>query len=244
MIWFTSDLHFGHDREFVWKPRGYESCEEMNEFQVEKWNMLVQDEDEVYVLGDLSLGPHTNIEKYVPRLKGKIHIILGNHDTYAREEIYKTLDNVVEVVPAARLKYGKYNFFLTHYPCLTGNLEKEHLTQMTLNLYGHTHQKTNFYEDRTYMYHCGVDSHDGYPVNIDTIIYSMKNKVKECEEYLEINDIVIDLEEKLDQLLKKLSKPTIRCSKCVYENTGCGHTDFDGNCKKYKRDAPDGGFYG
>lgn len=244
MIWFTSDLHFGHDREFIWGARGYTSVDEMNDLQIEKWNLLINEDDDVYVLGDLSLGSHNNILEFIPKLKGKIHIVLGNHDTPTREEIYKNLDNVVEVAPAIRLKYKKYNFFLTHYPCLTGNLEREALSQMTLNLYGHTHQKTNFYEDRPYMYHVGVDSHDGYPVNIETIISAMKNKVKECEEYLEINDIVIVLEEKLDQLLKKLPKPTIRCSKCVYENTGCGHTDFDGNCKKYKRDAPDGGYYG
>ena len=30
MIWLCSDLHLGHDREFVWKKRGFSSCEEMN----------------------------------------------------------------------------------------------------------------------------------------------------------------------------------------------------------------------
>ena len=45
-IWLTSDLHFGHDREFVWKVRGYSSVEEMNEAQVEKWNAKADDEDE------------------------------------------------------------------------------------------------------------------------------------------------------------------------------------------------------
>ena len=31
MIWLTSDLHFFHNREFVYKPRGFNSVEEMNE---------------------------------------------------------------------------------------------------------------------------------------------------------------------------------------------------------------------
>ena len=30
-IYVTSDLHFGHDREFIWKARGYNSVDEMNE---------------------------------------------------------------------------------------------------------------------------------------------------------------------------------------------------------------------
>lgn len=186
MIWFTSDLHFGHDREFIWGARGYTSVDEMDDLQISKWNLLINEDDDVYVLGDLSLGSHDNINKYIPQLKGKIHIVLGNHDTLAREEIYKTLPNVIEIAPAIRLKYKKYNFFLTHYPCLTGNLEKESLKQMTLNIYGHTHQKTNFYEDRPYMYHVGVDSHDGFPVSIDTIIYHMNCKVLECKEFLDI----------------------------------------------------------
>ena len=33
------------------------------------------------------------------------------------------------------------------------------------------------------------------------------------------------------------------CHKCVYENT-CGRNDIDGNCPNYKRDPPDGGYYG
>ena len=40
------------------------------------------------------------------------------------------------------------------------------------------------------------------------------------------------------------SRPaTSRCHKCVYENT-CSNIDIDGNCTGYKRDPPDGGYYG
>ena len=175
-IYVTSDLHFGHDREFIWKARGYNSIEEMNEDYVHKWNTTVSDEDDVYVLGDLMLGDKSNIE-YIKRLKGIIHVALGNHDTRTREEMYRELPNVVEVMWAIKLDYRKYHFLMTHFPTMTGNLEKESLRQMTLNLYGHTHQTNNFYEDRPYMYHVGVDSHNGYPMLLDTIIVQMKEKV-------------------------------------------------------------------
>ena len=188
-IYVTSDLHFGHDREFVWKVRGYNSIEEMNEDYTHKWNTTVSDEDDVYVLGDLMLGDKSNIE-YLKRLKGKIHIALGNHDTRTREAMYRELPNVIEVAWAIKLDYRKYHFFMTHFPAMTGNLEKESLRQMTLNLYGHTHQNTNFYEDRPYMYHVGVDSHDGYPVLLDTIIAQMKEKVQECIGFLDCADLV------------------------------------------------------
>ena len=33
-IFVTSDMHFGHDREFIWKARGFTSLQEMNEAYV------------------------------------------------------------------------------------------------------------------------------------------------------------------------------------------------------------------
>ena len=183
-IFLTSDTHFGHDREFIWKTRGFNSVEEMNKTIVQKWNETVSAEDDVYILGDVILGDPSNIE-YVKCLNGKLHIVLGNHDTSKREEMYHNLPNVVEVAEVGiKLKYKKHHFVLTHYPMLTGNLEKEHLRQMSLNLFGHTHQSTNFHNDMPFMYHVGVDSHNGYPVDIDTIINAMYNKVDECKEYL------------------------------------------------------------
>ena len=46
-IYVTSDLHFGHDREFIWKARGYDSVDEMNEDYVHKWNITVDNDDDV-----------------------------------------------------------------------------------------------------------------------------------------------------------------------------------------------------
>ena len=184
-IFLTSDLHLGHDREFVWKVRRYDSVQAMNLTQVQKWNETVEDDDDIYVLGDLMLGDSNNIE-FIKQLKGKIHIVLGNHDTANREKMYRELPNVVEIAEVGiRLQYKKHHFILTHYPMLTGNLEKESLKQMTLNLYGHTHQLTNFYNDMPFMYHVGVDSHDGYPVLLDNIIEEMYKKMEECKKFLD-----------------------------------------------------------
>lgn len=183
-IFLTSDLHFGHNKEFIYKVRGFNSIEEMNEIIIEKWNSVVSNDDDVYILGDLMLGELDNI-KYIERLNGRLHIVLGNHDTPNRENAYRQLANVVEVELAISLKYRKYHFFLTHYPCLTGNLERESLHQMTLNLYGHTHQMNNFFYEMPYEYHVGMDSHNCYPILLDDIIQEMKNKVKECLSYLD-----------------------------------------------------------
>lgn len=184
-VYFTSDFHFGHDREFIWKTRGYESLEDMEQDYVKKFNLVVGSDDDVYVLGDLMLGPDSaRTLALVGSLNGRLHLVRGNHDTNNRWAAYKDLPNVVEMTEGQFLKYEKYHFYLSHFPCMTGNLEKETLKQMTLNIYGHTHQKSNFYNDIPYMYHCGVDSHDGYPVAIDTIIREMYEKLEECKQFV------------------------------------------------------------
>lgn len=184
-IFVTSDLHFGHNQQFIWGPRGFISSEEHDEVIIEKWNTMIDNDDDVYVLGDLMLGDNEHGLNCLRQLNGKIHIIFGNHDTDIRKELYKTLPNVVEICGwATVIKYRKYHFYLSHFPTNTGNLEKESLHQMTLNLFGHTHQKTNFYEDRPYMYHVGLDSHNCYPVCLDDVIQDMKNKVQDCINYL------------------------------------------------------------
>ena len=246
-IFLTSDLHMGHDREFVWKVRGYDSVQAMNLSQVQKWNETVEDEDDVYALGDLMLGDPGNIE-FIKQLKGKIHIVLGNHDTANREKMYRELPNVVEITEVGiRLKYKKHHFVLTHYPMLTGNLEKESLKQMTLNLYGHTHQLTNFYNDMPFMYHVGVDSHGGIPVLLDDIIEEMYAKVKECKEFLDEEPVYSEQATSSNVYETKgrnINLKLARCAKCVNDYPYCGYEDWDGNCPKYKRDPPDGGFYG
>jgi calcineurin-like phosphoesterase family protein len=183
-IWFTADWHFGHDREFIYKARGFDSVEEMNEAIISRHNSVVSADDDVYVLGDLTLGDHAAGAECIKRMNGRLHIVLGNHCTSAREAMYRELPNVVEVKEAIRLKVGKYHFFLTHFPCMTGNLEKESLTQTTCNLFGHTHQRTNFYNDIPFMYHVGVDSHECAPVLLDDVIEEMKREVAKCKSFL------------------------------------------------------------
>ena len=248
-IFATSDMHFGHDREFVWKVRGFNSIQEMNDEYVNRWNSVVGAEDDVYCLGDLMLGDPSNIE-YIKKLNGKIHIVYGNHDTNNRRKMYAELPNVVETAWAIMLDYKKYHFFMTHFPCLTGNLEKKSLKQCTCNLFGHTHQTTNFYNDLPFMYHVGVDSHDGYPVNLDIIIEQMNAKVRECRSYLDEEEAPITVECKSPDFPARLAqkqmleehKATVHCDKCVYSTWFCGQNPTD--CHAYRRDPPDGGYYG
>ena len=184
MIYVTSDLHLCHDRGFIYEPRGFQNIDDMNKTIIKNWNNIVNPEDDVYCLGDIMLNDNEAGLNFLKQLKGNIHIVLGNHDTDTRAKLYKTCYNVVEVELALKIKYNGYHFFMTHYPCFTGNLEKESLKKCLCNLYGHTHQTTNFYQDIPFMYHVGMDSHNCTPISIDQVIIDMNKKVEECVKQL------------------------------------------------------------
>lgn len=80
MIFFTSDLHLGHENCIRLCNRPFSSIEEMDETLIENWNHKVTGKDTVYILGDLIYRSQKPPEEYLRRLRGKKHLILGNHD--------------------------------------------------------------------------------------------------------------------------------------------------------------------
>lgn len=181
-IYFSSDLHFSHDKHFIYEPRGFPNITEMNETIVKNFNSIITNNDDLYLLGDCILGNSASSLEYLQQLNGKIHIILGNHDTSARKSLYEKLDNVVDIKYADMLKFGHYHFYLSHYPTITTNIDDcKNLKQMIINLYGHTHQQTNFFNEIPIIYHVGVDSHNCYPVEIQNIIKDIQQKIQNCK---------------------------------------------------------------
>lgn len=176
-IYLTSDLHLGHNKEFIWSARGFKSIEEHDAEIIRRYNEVVTAEDDVYILGDLMLGDNTHGISCLSQLNGKLHILTGNHCTLRRQELYRTLENMVEFCGCATIiKYKKKQLYLSHYPTITSNMENySHIK--VFNLYGHTHQTTNFYNGQPFMYHVGVDSHNCYPVLLDDIMTEIKNEI-------------------------------------------------------------------
>ena len=184
-VWITSDTHFGHDKDFIWKKRGYCSIQEHDEDLIKKWNEHIKPDDIVYHLGDVIMGEAEHGLECLKKLNGEIHILRGNHDTNARWALYASLPNVVLEGYATKIKYNKWNFYLSHYPTITSNNDEDKpIKQRILNLYGHTHQIDNFYNDSNCLYHVGVDSHSNCPILLDEIITEIiakENKKKEEE---------------------------------------------------------------
>ena len=180
--WFVSDTHFGHIKDFLWSPRGFNSIQEHDEAIIRNWNEIVGPEDEVYHLGDVMLNDNEHGLECIKRLNGKIHILIGNHDTDTRIELYKTCPNIVSIDYAKEIKIGKYYFWLCHYPTITANYDDDKpWAKHLINIYGHTHQQSKFYNDNPYMYCVCLDAHNNYPVSLEQILEDVQNKKMEMD---------------------------------------------------------------
>lgn len=176
-IFVTSDLHFCHDRDFLYKPRGFNNIFDHDEKIVENWNEIVKPNDLVYILGDLMLKNNQLGLEYINRLNGFKYIILGNHDTDARQGLYLNyIHNLVDITYAFIIQEHKYQFYLSHYPTKVGNYDDEITHKKFYSLCGHTHTQDkwlDFIDCKTY--HVELDAHNNYPVNIETIIEDIRN---------------------------------------------------------------------
>ncbi len=166
-IWVTSDLHLGHNKEFVWRDRGFESVEEMNAAIVERWNAVVSDIDTVYILGDVIMGKKSETLPLIEKLKGTIVIVAGNHDV-DKIDAYENLSNVKKVVWGEFIKYKKVQFYMSHFPSIS-MLAYEDRKYPIWALHGHTHQTHEFYCGNPHTYHVGMDTHSCTPILLSDV---------------------------------------------------------------------------
>lgn len=227
-IFVTSDCHFNHQNILKYEPnsRPFETVEEMNEVIIKNWNSVVSPEDTVYVCGDFCMGTIDRAKECICQLNGKIILIRGNHDTANRIKLYQELG--IEVKDIEYISYKGRFFILCHFPIANEefiNMVRKDNSEV-VNLYGHVHSNApKGYKDGTY--HVGADTNNLTPISLEQIW-------QECWP-----------EEIMTKPVQEYKNQFSKCDKCVFE-TSCSKTclDEDGSCKKYKRDAKDGGFYG
>lgn len=182
MIFVTSDLHMFHNREFIYRPRGFNSVDEMMNCYINEWKSKVTKSDDIYVVGDLCLGNnYADILRLLNSLPGTLHLLIGNHDTQSKVEFYRS--HKIDVKYADMIEYKHRRFYLSHYPTYTASLE-ENPKNCIINLHGHLHTKKKFFEDRPYMYNVSVDANTNKFLTLDDILTEFKNKVNECKKYL------------------------------------------------------------
>ena len=110
MLFFTSDLHFGHINAIKFSKRQFSDIEEMNEGLINNINETVMKEDELWILGDFAY--QINMEE-ARSLREKIvcrnvHLICGNHDLdYTQDHFFQSVSTYKEMMT----DYGRLVLF-------------------------------------------------------------------------------------------------------------------------------------
>lgn len=167
-VWFSSDWHFGHERFLQFKNedgspiRPFKTVEDMNECMVARHNERVGPHDKFYTLGDVAFKLDV-LHAIMPRLNGKMRLILGNHDHFKMSEYMKYFTKIMESWQPVR------NVVFTHRPIQIGG----HHEKIRYNCHGHIHQ--NLLEDPRYLNLC-VEHHDYSPVHWNEIVEKLNLK--------------------------------------------------------------------
>ena len=173
-VFFTADLHFGHNDIIGFCARPYKDVDEMNRALISNWNSRVSNDDHVYVVGDLFYGGRDAAGQkeafsIVKRLNGVLHLVAGNHDfPYLKNMEYHYL--FADVDHIRYLSHEGNNIFLCHYPLA----EWSGFYRGSWHIYGHLHNaKNTAYEHMNKLDHAlnaGVDICNYMPVTFDELV--------------------------------------------------------------------------
>lgn len=176
-LFFTSDLHFGHEWLRKFNNRPFQSVELMDEELIKRWNHKVTDDSWVYVLGDIAYAPSWRLKEIFHRLKGRKILIRGNHDgEYFSDELLSSIFSEIHDIlylnisdPAAEVEQ---DVVLFHYPMI----DWENSYKGSWQLFGHVHtrQIEAFENFRTHIfptqYDVGTDNNGYAPVSFREIM--------------------------------------------------------------------------
>lgn len=98
----------------------------MTEDMIQWYNEMVEDQDRVYILGDIAFSP-AHMRRAVSRLKGRKVLVPGNHEPPKMKKYFDLFDDV-------RGYIVKKGFIMSHIPIHPGSLAR-----WKLNIHGHTH---------------------------------------------------------------------------------------------------------
>ena len=169
-IWVISDTHFYHENIIKYCNRPYADAVEMNEDMITKWNAVVGKDDIVWHLGDFCFGCKERIKEIVPRLNGRINLVLGNHDRHKMSFYYESGFHRVYDHPVVVSNF----FILSHEP-----LQWVKDGDVYINVYGHVHDQ-EMYRDFTSNSFCACVERIGYaPIKWTNMLEKMKSARKD-----------------------------------------------------------------
>ena len=180
MIYFTSDLHLGHANIIRMCNRPFESVEEMDRTLIDNWNSRVTDRDDIYILGDLFYRSAIPPEERLKELKGRKHLLLGNHDyTWIRNA--KLEKYFIDVRDLLVIKANGITATLCHYPMLSW----PHSSYGGYMIFGHIHNSTQnadgweYIKGHDHLLNAGVDINNFHPVSFEELVAN-NEAFKQC----------------------------------------------------------------
>ena len=188
-VFFTSDLHFGHERVIQFDNRPFSSIDEMDAELIRRWNKKVGKGDLVYVLGDfIWKSKNGEAHKLIESLNGQITLIKGNHDRFlhnaqAKRALagIKDYDDIVVTLNNGEQK----RCILSHYfiPMYNGH------RYQAIHLHGHSHFTDEAPIEKAFskwmteqgikneIYNVGCMYWNYEPVTLDEILHSPENGI-------------------------------------------------------------------
>ena len=155
MNYFISDLHIGHknvlncEGSSNFDGRSFKTFEEMNEIILKNWNSVVNNGDNVYLLGDTLWKENDETIAFISQLK-------GNHCQFKDARYKRLFCEICDYKEITdNIKGKNYGVVLSHFPIMFWNKMKQinndgspRTKNYNILLYGHTH---NSNEEKLYQ---------------------------------------------------------------------------------------------
>ncbi len=156
MNYYFADSHLGHANIIRMNNRPFSNIDEMNQTIINNWNQVVSNNDDIYIVGDLFYKGGDPVP-VLKQLKGKKHLIIGNHDgallkNPAAKRFFVEIEHIVTIWE------DKQMIVLCHYPMIEWN----GYFRDSIHLYGHIHNNTKndtyqIMKNRKNAYNVGAD---------------------------------------------------------------------------------------
>jgi calcineurin-like phosphoesterase family protein len=160
-VYFTSDQHFGHAAARSFYHRPFASVTDMDRAMVDRWNSVIEPEDELWHLGDFAVRQSAErVASLLRVLHGQKHLITGNNDDAAVTNC--DCDGWQSVQPYAEVTVDGRRLVLCHYPFRTWR----NMGRGSINLHGHSHGKL---KPLPRQFDVGVDVRNFRPVTLADI---------------------------------------------------------------------------
>ena len=165
-IWFSSDWHINHNKDFIFKARGFNSVQEHNRFILETVNEQIAADDTLFYLGDMFLNSTDELAgSFLRQIRCKnLFYILGNHESlikkmdsnyYTRNEFNANDRNWKVLGKRKNISIDGQFIVLDHFPIYSW----ENMGKGSWLCCGHSHSGANSFHAERKSLDVGIDNY-------------------------------------------------------------------------------------